>query len=199
MDMKKVVNLAVVLLMALGVAAQPQQILEASSLNYYGIDFSSAKVIGAGEPAEQFVDVFEKINLLVVGEPTKYDLKKAFRKEIGKVDLSVVGTLNEKIDPGTLKEYGGVHRLSAETIAEKVAGYQISDQSGIGVVLIAEQLDKPHGEAFYHVVFFDLATREIVLSKWVAGKASGFGLRNYWAGSVYKVLSKWSYPKESKK
>lgn len=185
--------------MVLGAVAQSQKIQEASSLNYYGIDFSSAKVIGAGEPAEQFVDVFGKINLLVVGEPAKYDLKKAFRKEIGKVDLSVVGTLNEKIDPGTLKEYGGIHRLSSETIAGKVAEYQIPDKEGIGVVLIAEQLDKPHGEAFYHVVFFDLDTREIVLSKWVAGKAGGFGLRNYWAGSVYKVLSKWIYPEEPKK
>ena len=195
--MKKVASLAVVLLMALGAAAQPQRIREASSLNYYGIDFSSAKVI-ANESAYDFIDVFRRINQLVVVESEKYDLKKAFRKEIGKVDLSVVGALNEMIDPGTLKEYGGIYRLSPETIAGKVAEYRIPDKEGIGVVLIAEQLDKSSGAATYHVVFFDLATREIVLSKWVAGKAGGFGLRNYWAGSVYRVLSKWRYPEEPK-
>lgn len=196
--MKKMVFCAILMLGVFGAVAQPQKIQEASSLNYYGIDFSSVRVIAAGESACDFIDVFGKINQLVIMEPEKYNLRKAFRKEIGKIDLSTVGALNEKTDPETLKMYSGSHRLSEKTIAQKVTEYQIPDKEGIGVVLIAEQLDKPGGAATYHVVFFDLATREIVLSKWVAGKAGGFGLRNYWARSVYRVLSKWSYPKVGK-
>ena len=147
MNMKRFICFVAASLMVFGAVAQPQKIQEAPSLNYYGIDFSSAKVIGASEPAEQFVDVFEKINLLVVGEPAKYDLKKAFRKEIGKVDPSVVESLNEKIDPKGLKMYSGSYRLSPETIVGKVAEYQIPDKEGLGVVLIAEQLDKSEGVA----------------------------------------------------
>ena len=40
----------------------------------------------------------------------------------------------------------------------------------------------------YHMV--DTETKEII-EEWITdGKARGFGLRNYWAGSVYSALKK---------
>ena len=40
------------------------------------------------------------------------------------------------------------------------------------------------------VVFFNTETKEII-EEWITdGKARGFGLRNYWAGSIYSALKK---------
>lgn len=56
-----------------------------------------------------------------------------------------------------------------------------------GLVLIATTLDKGNGIGYYTAVLFDPATQEVILQMDMAGKPGGFGLRNYWAGSVYNA------------
>jgi len=43
------------------------------------------------------------------------------------------------------------------------------------------------------LIAFDIATRKILSKREVSGKAGGFGLRNYWAGSVYNIIKKEMY------
>ena len=58
------------------------------------------------------------------------------------------------------------------------------------MVFIAQFLDKSNARGTYEVVFFNTETKEII-EEWITdGKARGFGLRNYWAGSVYSALKK---------
>ena len=64
----------------------------------------------------------------------------------------------------------------------------LSQKEGVGVVLIAKLLNKPLEKAIYDLVIFDISTRNILYIKEVVGEASGFGLRNYWAGSIYDIL-----------
>ena len=59
---------------------------------------------------------------------------------------------------------------------------------GVGVVLVAKLLNKPMSKATYELITFDISTREILSKREVSGKAGGFGLRNYWAGSVYNII-----------
>ena len=89
---------------------------EAESLNFYGVDYSAAKVFGAAETPAEF--------------------KVAF-----------------------------------------------------GLVIIAKLLNKAEAYGSYQVVFFNTDTKEIIQDWATGGKARGFGLRNYWAGSIYKVIN----------
>ena len=57
-------------------------------------------------------------------------------------------------------------------------------------MLIATTLDKGNGIGYYTAVLFDPATQEVILQMDMTGKPGGFGLRNYWAGSVYNALKK---------
>ena len=59
-----------------------------------------------------------------------------------------------------------------------------------GLVLVATTLDKGNGLGYYTAVLFDPATHEIITQMDMVGKPGGFGLRNYWAGSVYNALKK---------
>ena len=62
-----------------------------------------------------------------------------------------------------------------------------------GLVLIAENLNKLDERATYLVVFFNANTKEIIYSKRASGKGFGFGVRNHWAGSIYRMLKNWRY------
>lgn len=49
-------------------------------------------------------------------------------------------------------------------------------------------MDKAYGGAYYHVVFFNMETKEVLLQERVQGLVIGAGIRNYWAGSYFNVM-----------
>ncbi len=59
------------------------------------------------------------------------------------------------------------------------------------LLFVAENLHKVDQTGSYYVVFFDMASKEIIDSEHKVGKASGIGFRNYWAGSIYNVMKAW--------
>ena len=131
----------------------------------YGVDFSQTEVFAADETADEFIDAFEGINILLLRERDKYvgTLEKKLGKTAIKTNLtSVIGALGS-IDRSSLVTLSGVSRLSQEQIEAAV-----------------ERLDT--------FVFFDIATRQIITSWKQDGNAMGFGLRNYWAGSLHYAI-----------
>ena len=60
---------------------------------------------------------------------------------------------------------------------------------GLGLVVIAGELNKGTKMGTYYYVFFDCATGDIVSCMPFKGQASGFGLRNYWANSFYRTIA----------
>ena len=49
---------------------------EVESINFYGVDYSAAKVFGAAETPAQFKVAFDGINRLFITEAKKYDVSK---------------------------------------------------------------------------------------------------------------------------
>ena len=66
----------------------------------------------------------------------------------------------------------------------------LSQEEKTGLIMIAMLLNKADARATYQIVFFNTKTREILYSAPTNGKARGFGLRNYWAGSVHSAMKK---------
>ena len=178
--MKKTLSLLLVcLLSTIKITAQKEKVY------VYGVDFSQVKTYAADESLEQFAAAFKGINMLLMTEYEKYDFSKMLNTrfdidletmlkkmdDCSFVDMKVWGTSYEELDYNSM-----------------VSEYDFKQSEGIGVVLIAKFLNKATAEATYELVLFDIATREILSQKTVVGKARGFGLRNFWAGSVYNVL-----------
>lgn len=178
--MKKTLSLLLVcLLSTITITAQKEKVY------VYGVDFSQVKTYAADESLEQFAAAFKGINMLLMTEYEKYDFSKMLNTrfdidletmlkkmdDCSFVDMKVWGTSYEELDYNSM-----------------VSEYDFKQSEGIGVVLIAKFLNKATAEATYELVLFDIATREILSQKTVVGKARGFGLRNFWAGSVYNVL-----------
>ncbi len=151
----------------------------------YGVDFTQAKVYAAQESPQQFAVAFEKINRLLIMEPRKYDFSR------------MLGRIPEVIIEPMLKRNSATDFQNLITLTPRgkdidypaiIGSYSLPQTEGTGVVLIAKLLDKPNKEATYDLITFNIATREILSKKEVVGKVRGFGLRNYWASSIYRIL-----------
>lgn len=123
--------------------------------------------------------------MLIITEPEKYD----FSRIIGKRVEVVIEPMLKVV---TTSDYTNLKSLDSTyeepKYADIIKNYNLSQTEGIGLVMVAKVLNKPMSKATYELITFDIATRDILSKREVTGKAGGFGLRNYWAGSVYNVI-----------
>ena len=112
------------------------------------------------------------------------------KKEVTEISLDAVNQVNENIDLSKLMTPKREYSLNKEEIKATIDALPIQKTSGVGMVFIAQLLDKSNNRGTYEVVFFNTETKEII-EEWItSGKARGFGLRNYWAGSIHSALKK---------
>lgn len=171
----------------------------ADEMTWYGIDFSHVKLIGTfsqfGAVGEQDEDdirrkYFPAWNSLVIVESDKYDLQGAFRKNRVDYKLAMMEEVNAASSNAALVSVSEADRyhLDEAKIKDIVSSYKTEEKKGVGLVFIAESLDKPLEQGAYYVTFFDIATKEVLFTKRMIGRAGGFGLRNYWAKTYYDVI-----------
>lgn len=187
MNMKQLI-LAICLLFTGAVCAQDKTSLkDIDKLTFFGVDFSLAKVYGAEESTQQFKDAFTAINNLFLREAKKYNTEKAFKAD---VTTNITPSLNavETISQSSLMAEDNAYTLSDEEIARHIKNFDTRDAQGYGAVLIAGLLNKSKAKGTYAVVVFDIATKKIIECRQFTESAQGFGLRNYWARSVYNTL-----------
>ena len=153
----------------------------------YGIDYSYVKVFGAKESPLQLEEAFKEINYLLISQRNKYDFSNMVNTHV-EIDIEPMLEKLTKNDYQDIKLYRSDFQIFDFDCSEIVKEYDLQENAGIGIVLIAKLLNKDKKIGTYYVVMFDIASRDIVYCKEVDGKASGFGLRNFWAFSVYHII-----------
>ncbi len=184
-------------------AQMNSKVVNSSTLVWAGLDFSRAKMIGS----EGFTDpdaiapgFFDKWNQLVIQEAKKYDIAKAYDKVEIIHDLSVVNEQNKAVDANELV-INEPYQFNPGDVENIVKNYnRLKNDSGVGLLYIVEYFSKLDSRGSIYIVFFDLATQEILHQKQYITKPGGFGLRNYWANTVYETIkdSGKDYKKSSK-
>lgn len=170
-------------------------VFTSKSITWYGIDFSKSVLVGTtevwGEPAKVKELYIPAWNNFVITEPKKYDLQKSFRKDIVSIDLKKVTEINRSIAMETIIMTQNDETLLTESeIAKQVAKYADPSKNGVGAVLLVEYFDKWKAMGMAHLVFFNAANGNPLLIKTLDGQAAGFGLRNYWAKTIFIILNK---------
>lgn len=162
-------------------------------VTYLGVDFTSATIQGETATANEIRDKFEPINTVIVTEIKKYDVGGAFKRSVATNDLDMINKLNEGANVEKMKTINlsdlEKNMLKPEDIKSHVKAYDLSGKKGIGLVFIMDGMSKTNKEATMYVTLIDLAKKKVLLTERMTGKAQGFGLRNYWAYTVYKVLN----------
>ncbi len=189
--MKRIITL-IVFLASFAVAHAQDVFNRKEPVTWLGLDFSALKFIKSDEAVtnqELQTKYFPGWNELILNEPKKYDIGKAIdHHNIDEyIDAVTAVNQNTKADFITNDDKAFEH-LNNDDIRQMVKKYDLKGKSGLGLVFIMESMDKGREEASMWVTFINMETKEVILSKPVTGKSGGFGFRNYWAGSINKVL-----------
>jgi hypothetical protein len=176
-------------------AQTKEEIFNAPSITWYGLDFSLIKLLGSSEfknLQEIKENYFHSMNDVLISEKKKYDLEKFLHKKSVIYNLEVVKKNNDSIDYHNLttdnRQYSEF--ISKQMVQELIGKYNCGSDKGIGLVFVMENFDKlfNNNRASMIVVFFDIGTKKVLLSERMTEKGGGFGFRNFWVSSVYKVL-----------
>ena len=164
-----------------------------SKLVWYGLDFTQAKMVGHAGFSDPYKIVnyyFTNWNELVNTEYEKYDVRKVMHRRDMIYNVDAIRNANQDVDSGDLV-HGHTHKLDDSNIASCDEALKTEkDEDGVGMMMVVESFDKPAEKGTYHVVFFDIQSKDVIKSTKLTGAAGGFGFRNYWARTFKEVLEK---------
>ena len=164
-------------------------------VTWLGLDFSRANFIGDREKFGSESDVrhlLDAWNDLILKEHDKFDIAKAIGRTKVENNLQAVKAHNAELDVLSMfsdEEKDYLH-LKVSDIDEIIAGYDLNGLSGIGLMFNVESFNKKNEEGSIYVTFINLNTKEVLFTERVVGPPAGMGMRNFWAGSVVKILGK---------
>jgi len=176
-----------------GYAQQKKEIYDSKApVVWLGLDFSQLKVINENTSNKEIEITIPKWNNLIVNEPKKYDLAEAFDKDKVEIRIEKSMDLNEKIENNDFvsKKSTDYNRLKQSDI-EKVAKMYQTGKNETGILMIVEAFDKSRESGAVWVTYVNLADGSVILTSRMEGKAGGFGLRNYYAAVINKILKAW--------
>lgn len=169
-----------------------------TELTWLGMDFSQVHFIGTAAQWQDAGEItntdlrdkyFVAWNEVFVDEKAKYDVAKATGRVLVKYNIDVTASANGKSDKDYFVDDPGAFRhLDADKVAKLVKNYNFKGAKGIGMIFVVEGMHKEAKKASMWVVFVDMATKNVLLSKQIEGAAGGFGFRNYWAKAFYNGL-----------
>ncbi len=168
-------------------AQDSQKVFGSTTLVYYGINFTKAKMIGLGEESPHKIrdEYFKAWNEISID----MDLAKTFQKNAVAKDPNGVSKLNLALETETLKTDKDTE-LSKADIEEMVKTMPVGQKKvGVGVVLLVQSFNKTAEAATVYVVFFDIADRSVLLNKKLTGKPSGGSAKGAWTGALKDIFS----------
>ena len=179
------------------VTLRAQDSISANTLVWCGLDYSLVKMIGTQDfrqPENIFPQMLEEWNGLFMKEMLPQIEKMA---PTAHTDLSAVQSRNAKAtakqierEDGTKEEKVNTSHITEADIAKTIKSYKLKYDQGLGMVFIMDRLVKLQEQGCLYVVFFDIASRKVIISERFCSKAGGYGFRNYWFRPVKDAMNK---------
>ncbi len=192
--MKKVIYSLFLIILTINVAGQSKEELKNSkSILWLGLDFTEARFESKydfGTPEELTGKYVAGWNQVILQEPEKFDLETLFGFEKVDKDIGIALKRNDKLDKekiflglGEINDYS----LNEEIIQKIVSGYDL-EYDGYALLFIVESYSKTAVNGNIWVTYFHVPTKKVIQTKKMSGKPKGFGIRNYWTGSVFEIM-----------
>lgn len=163
-----------------------------SKVIWLGLDFTAAKLIGDRSkwgPSFRTQRILESLNELIVREYPKYDIADALNIRRVENEIQITREHNRRLNlENAVCDRLNGHFLNLDDVRQIVSLYDFKGMTGTGVMFVVEAFNKPDLKSVVWVTFVNLETREVLLSEKLVDEPAGFGLRNFWAGSIYKIL-----------
>ena len=160
---------------------------EKNTFYWLGVDYSHVKLQVELEPDAVKTQYFNVWNDLFLKEADKYNILKMLKLTRIQNDTRVIKSVNLKASTSEMKA-SSAPGFTINDITSFVGSYPSFELNGIGILFIAEFLNRQKNEGFYHVVAINLANNEVLLAERFRGEVGGVGFRNNWANTVFSVI-----------
>jgi hypothetical protein len=164
-------------------------------ITWLGLDFSGAKFIGDRERLGSESDIrhlLEALNELLIKEADKFNVAAALKKKKVEENIAVTIQHNTELDVLSMISADGkdhVH-LNPGAVEEIISRYDFKGKASIGLIFNVESFNKLIEEGSFWITFVNMGTKEVMFTERLTAPPSGFGMRNFWAGSVNGILAK---------
>jgi hypothetical protein len=166
-----------------------------TEITWLGLDFSGAKFIGDRERLGSESDIrhlIDAINELMITEADKYNVAAAIQRKTVDKEIEVTNEHNAELDVLAMISTDGkdhVH-LNRSQVEEIISSYDFKGKSGIGLMFNVESFNKLLEEGSFWITFVTMGSKEVLFTERLTAPPAGFGMRNFWAGSVNGILAK---------
>jgi|SoiMethySBSTD1v2_1073268.scaffolds.fasta_scaffold156775_3 hypothetical protein len=164
-------------------------------ITWLGLDFSGAKFIGDRERLGSESDIrhlIDAINELMITEADKYNVAAAIQRKTVDNEIEVTNEHNAELDVLAMISTDGkdhIH-LNRSQVEEIISSYDFKGKSGIGLMFNVESFNKLLEEGSFWITFVTMGSKEVLFTERLTAPPAGFGMRNFWAGSVNGILAK---------
>ncbi len=156
---------------------------------FYGYDFSDFQLSDAkrmGQDIRKFI-LYLDAEFFPEHLPEK-KLQKWLEKDYIIYNFNPTIQFNKKITNDGISS-AFIHKISKDTLQSFINRYSITEKEGIGYVIIYECFDKETKSASAYSVFFDIATKKILLTDYVSKyDNNGFNRIRDWEPLSFKVI-----------
>ena len=166
-----------------------------TDITWLGLDFSGAKFIGDRERLGSESDIrhlIDAINELMITEADKYNVAAAIQRKTVDNEIEVTNEHNAELDVLAMISTDGkdhIH-LNRSQVEEIISSYDFKGKSGIGLIFNVESFNKLLEEGSFWITFVNMVSKEVLFTERLTAPPAGFGMRNFWAGSVNGILAK---------
>mgnify|MGYP000114927872 CR=1 FL=1 len=160
---------------------------------FLGLDFTQARFIGQ----DDFKDTYKlktyylaNWNILLEEEYQKYNLPMlSLNANNYLTETSDLILLNDEIEDIDFRVINGSYSITENDVKKSIKKYPLTQKEGIGVSLVVESFNSPLEKAVYWVTFINLNNGSLLYTERMEAKANGFGIRNFWAGSIVDIIT----------
>lgn len=179
------------LVLTVGIAAAQTTMKQVRSVTFYGVDFTTAKVVGAEYRPADMIRAFGQTNQAFMNEPNRFNVAKALKVVVERMQLVAARERNLAIPYAELATVEVAEALSEEQVAAVVAAYP--EGNGYGALIMGEEINGTTMQVRLRMVVFDRTSREIVYQRVAYVEAEGTSPRELWTDGIYKFLKKWKF------
>ena len=190
--MKKSSLLLLVLLLFVSINSFSQEemgmkdLYESKEITFYGHDFSNFRLFEPSFYGHENMKKFFKawLGYHYFSDKNEKTLSRWLKKDVT-LDLRYTTSLIDHIKEDEIVSFSQ-HLIPKDSVQAMISRYQVAQTEGIGLVVILECFNKDKEGVSGYFVWFDIATKKIILSDYRVIKryANGMGLTKHWGKGV---------------
>lgn len=166
-----------------------KDVYSVKTLTFYGYDYSKLNIADEtriGQPLKKF---FPNLTIFLDKKIPKNKMKGSFKKGAVIFNETPANLVNEKINNNNNIATVGPQTFPVDLLPSFINNYQIDEKEGIGYTIIFECFDRTAKTVSAYIVFFDIATKNVLLSHHaISFDRNGYNYMGDWkAASLFAV------------